>query len=278
MTGGKHELSPKRKRELEDSINTFKTWLCKKKMLASEASASRVVFPRPTSADWIMRVNDGEAQFNTFITAQCSFEFYRSIVLHECFHLYVQGLPNKSDAKRLSDDFGPSSMQQLDIEADYHTAMFQKDVDRNSLVDIFALYYEGSKIFGDPKIRPPKLARFIGTVLSVANPYFKSPRAKSPDENERFLPNIGNILTEESIHVLLLRNNHCAVREMKINLHDFVSIRDCYTGSNAIGAREYVAELLRFASNALQLEIPQSIFTDLYSLPSVRPIRSGSIA
>lgn len=34
---------------------------------------------------------------------------------------------------------------------------------------------EGSKIFGDPKIRALKLERFLGSVLSIANAYFENP-------------------------------------------------------------------------------------------------------
>jgi len=278
MTGSSHELSLKKKRELDRSIKSFKTWLCKIKKLPQGTSDSIVIFPRPTSADWIMKVDGSEVRFNSYITSRCSFDCFRLVVLHECFHLFVQHLPNKEDAKMFRDDFGPGFMQLFDVEADYYTAMFFKEVEHVSLVEMFDLYREVGKIFADPTIRQPKLARFIGSILSIANAYFKNPRAKqTTKENELYLPNVSNILTEETIHVFLLTKNHFAYGKIKIGIHDFVRIRECYTASDVIGRREYVEELLAFASKALQMEIPQLIHRGVYALPSVTPIRSRSV-
>src|ERR1700732_4682658 len=123
-------LPPNKQRELETSINDFKGWLRKRKKLCLDAAEqyTRLTFPDPTPADWIMNVSGKEVQFNTFVTGGCSFSYYRMVVLHECFHLFAQDLPNKSDAKRVKDDFGDSFMKLLDIEADYYTAMYYKEV------------------------------------------------------------------------------------------------------------------------------------------------------
>jgi hypothetical protein len=268
MRSGEYLLSPNKQRELETSINDFKVWLRKRKKLCLDAAEqyTRLTFPDPTPADWIMNVNGKEVQFNTFITGGCSFNYYRMVVLHECFHLFAQDLPNKSDAKRVKDDFGDSFMKLLDIEADYYTALYYKEVEHASLVDIFALFYEGSKIFGDPKIRTGKVERFIGAVLSIASVYFRNPLAKPTKEKQLLLPNISNIPMEESIHILILRANHFSVGEIHAELHDLANVKRCYTKVGEMGVREYVETLLQFASKALRKDIPPVIYKQFLAL------------
>jgi hypothetical protein len=268
MKGSQEALFPDKHRELEKSINTFRSWLQKRKRLCVDASDryTRLTFPEPTAADWIMNVNGGEVQFNTFITNECTFDFYRMIVLHECFHLFVQDVPNKSDAKRVKDDFGDRFMKLLDIEADYYTAMFYKEVEHASLVDIFALFHEGSRIFGDPKIRIGKVERFIGAVLSIASSYFRNPSSRPTKETQLFLPNIGNIPMEESIHILILRSGHFLVGEIHADLSDLASVKRCYTQVGEMGVRSYVDTLLRFSSKALREDIPPVIYKQFLAL------------
>jgi hypothetical protein len=278
MTSNKHELSTDQKRTLERSISDFKAWLCKIKKLHVDATDryGKVTFPRPTAADWIMEVKGSEVRFNTYVTANCSFNYFRMIVLHECFHLFVQGVPNKSDAKRLKDDFGDGFMKLFDIEADYYTAMYYKEVEHASLVDVFALYHEGTKIFGDPNIRTPKVERFIGSVLSIANAYFKNPAARqTTKENDLYLPTITNLPTEERIHILLSRKNHFALGEIQTNYYDFVTLKKCYTGLDGRGVKEYVETLVHFASKALESQIPLGIYNQLHRLPMTLSVRTG---
>jgi hypothetical protein len=274
MITNKHGLSHAEKCRLRKSILDYKAWLCKINKLNPEAAARyrTISFPRPTSADWTMVAKDSEVLFNTYIAGKCSLEFFRMVALHECFHLFVQGVPNKSDAKRLKDDFGDSFMQLLDIEADYYTAMYYKEVDHASLVDVFTLFYQGSNVFGDPDIRLPKLERFVGSVLSIANAYFENPGVRQTTKhNELFLPALSNILTEERIHTFILRRNHFAVGSIQANTVDFANLKKCYTGSDGRSAREYIETLIQFAGKALGKEVPAVIYSQLYRKPVVVP-------
>ena len=267
---GKDELQAELRTELEAAINGFAAWLRKTKKLHVEPAErySNLKLPRPTSEDWIMRVRESEVQFNTYITGHSSFDYFRLVVLHECFHLFVQDVPNKSDAKRFRDDFGDVFMKLLDIEADYFTAMYYKEILHASLVSLFSLYYQGSLIFGDPKIRAPKLERFIGSVLSIANAYFENPGSRQTKENDLYLPSISNIPTEERIHVLISHNNHFSLGEIHADLHDFLEIKRCYTGAgeNKVERRRYVRTLLEFSSKALGKPIPTAIYRELQKL------------
>ena len=252
----KHDLSLDQKSELEDSILDFKAWLIKIKKLNLDVAQryTEIGFPRATAADWIMRPKGSEVQFNTYLIANCTFEYFRMVVLHECFHLFVQNVPNKSDAKQLRDDFGDGFMRLFDIEADYYTAMYYKEVRHASLVDLFALFHQGSKLFGDPSIRVQKLERFIGSVLSIANAYFKNPGSKQTKENDLYLPTISNMPTEERIHILISRTNHFALGDIQADYQDFVTMKKCYTGSDGKSVEEYVESLVQFARKALSAD------------------------
>lgn len=268
MSTNKHELPVDTKKELEESINDFGRWLVHIKKLRGDPANKykRLSFPRPSKTDWIMLVKGDEVRFNTYVTDKCSFEYFRMIVLHECFHLLVQDVPNKLDAKRIKDDFGEVVMKLLDIEADYYTWMYYKEVRRASLIDIFSLNYQGSKIFGDPKIRQPKFERFIGSVLSIANAYFKNPGTKASKDNDLYLPNISSIPTEDRIHILISKEKHFLLGEIQCDIHDLYNLKKCYTRVNGAGVRYYVQTLLEFAAKALNEKISPSMYKELHDL------------
>jgi hypothetical protein len=264
----KHELETEEKQKLEESIRDFRGWLCKRLHLDSADRHAKVTFPRPSSSDWIMRWKGDEVQFNTYITTECTPHFFEMIALHEFFHLFVQGVPNKSDAKRIKDGFGNNFMTFVDIEADYFTALYYKEIKHASLVDVFCLYHEAATIFGDPNIRPPKLERFIGSILSIANAYLKCPAPRhASKEHDLYLPTNSNLLTEGQIHVLI-RRDYFALGEIQVEIGEFLKVRDCYTGKDSRGPRQYVETLVRFAARALDLEVPRSIWSQIYRLPT----------
>jgi hypothetical protein len=265
----RRQLSPEQKEQLEQSIMDFLKWLRTRIDAKAAEKYETLTFPRPTAADWIMKAKGrarGEVFFNTYITDKCSFEYFQMVVLHECFHLFVQDVPNKLDAKRLKDDFGNVMMKLLDIEADYYTAMYYKERRHASLIDIFTFNYEGSEIFGDPTIRVTKFERFIGSVLSIANVYFKSPGRKRVKERDLYLPNVGNIPTEESMHVLIARNSYFLLSEIRVDIHDLVVMKTCYTKANGMTVKEYVDKLLKFACKALNQPIPDRISNQFMKL------------
>jgi hypothetical protein len=170
-------------------------------------------------------------------------------------------VPNKSDAKRLKDGFGDVVMKLLDVEADYHTGIYYKELEGKSLADLFTLFYEGSKskIFADPRIRAPKLERFIGTILSLSNAYFKTPDKEEVKESDLYLPNISNIPTEETIHILISTKDHFIVKEIKADFDDFKKMKMCYGQLDGISLKNYVNTLLQFSKKALGVKIPMAI-------------------
>lgn len=240
-------------KKLSDSIHEFLEWL-PDKLDDVKIEPYTIHFVRPTPADWLMRVHReaGETtkvEFNPHILSRCSFDYYQMVVLHECFHLFVQNLPNKEDAKGVKDDFGEVMMKLLDIEADYFTALFFKERYGRSLTDVFTLYSEGSTLFADPHIRPPKLERFIGSVLSIAALYFQ--HSRSTTESDLYLPTIGNISTDESLHILIARKSHFMVTKIHATWEDFREMKKCYTNDGDFTTKYYVNQLVRFAAKAI---------------------------
>jgi hypothetical protein len=66
-------------------------------------------------------------------------------------------------------------MKLFDIEADYYTAMSHKEVEKLTLVDVFALLYQGSKLF-DARL-PPGSA---GSIPRKTRKRLPSPASGSP--------------------------------------------------------------------------------------------------
>ncbi|MGH8628873.1 MAG: hypothetical protein ACREYC_27670, partial [Gammaproteobacteria bacterium] len=111
-----------------------------------------------------------------------------------------------------------------------------------------------------------KLERFIGSVLSIANAYFKGNGWKPTKENDLYLPNITSVPTEESIHVLISGKNHFMLSEIRADVQDFIRIKRCYTKVGGTSVREYVETLLSFSSKALKVPIPDNVLRRLYKL------------
>jgi hypothetical protein len=221
-----------------------------------------------TNEDWIMKVEGNSVYFNTILTSKCPFEFYKSIALHEFFHLDVQRVPNKEDATKIKDDFGNELMNLIDIEADYYTALYFKEVLNFSLVKYLQLYYNGNKVFSDKWVRSVKFERFIGSILSICKLYLDNPknRPEKSSNCDLYLPKIGAIYTENSLHILVVRKEHIYFDEIKAHYEDFVTIKGCYMYNDDITEKQYVKRLVIFAYKAFGRKTPKYIFTEIEKL------------
>ncbi len=262
------KLSSSEQDLLLESIFAFRKWLEKTLPRAQITNYREFKCVAPSRDDWIMWVDDDnkEVHFNPHVTARCTLEYYELVVIHECFHLFVQDLPNKSDAKMIKHGFGESIMKMLDIEADYYTALYYKDVKNASLIDILTLYAEGSRVFGDPRVLTPKLERFIGTILSVCNVYFNHPTKSKVIEADLYLPTIDGIHTEETLYVVISRNFHFMLDQIRANAQDFAELKKAYINTGGLTTRGYVELLINFASKALGREVPAKIKRQMQAL------------
>jgi hypothetical protein len=219
----------------------------------------------------LMKVDEKKAtvSFNTFVSKRCSFEYYKSIIIHEFVHLVVQKVPNKEDATRLKDDFGDKFMRLIDLEADYFTAQFYKEVYKYSLVQYLQLYYDGSKAFSDKWIRKGKLERFIGTILSISKMYIDSPNnAKTQNTCNLYLPTISPLYTEDNFHVLLIKKEHISYEVLNASYMDFMELRKCYSTIDDYSYKGYVCQIIKFVCKAFDIPIPKNIEKEIFSLPS----------
>jgi hypothetical protein len=250
------------------SIEGFREWLMKALPRATITNYKAIRCVPPSRDDWIMWVDDekDEVHFNPYVISKCSVEYFELIVIHECFHLFVQDLPNKSDARMIKHGFGESIMKMLDIEADYYTALYYKDVKNASLIDVLTLYAEGSQVFGDPRVLTPKMERFIGSVLSICNVYFMHPNKSKIVEADLFLPTLDGIHTDETLYVVISRNFHFMLDEIKANAQDFAELKKAYTNTGGLTISGYVVLLVTFAAKALGHEVPAKIKRQMKSL------------
>jgi hypothetical protein len=253
------ELSSKERDKLGKEIRRFRRWLQSLGIPLPGRPRYETAYIRSAKReDWVMWVQDADkkqVQFNSYIRTKCSFSYFVNVILHECFHLLAHDLPNKSDAKRLRDDFGEEAMRVLDIEADFFVAEYFRHKRGYDLKTNLGIFYEGGKVFGDSKTRIGKLERFVGSILSISNAYFEGSRAGT---RKLFLPTVKNILTESSLHVIIM-NNHCSsIGEIDASTEDFKRINLCYTMAHTISRHEYVSTLLEFSRKALRKTASQA--------------------
>lgn len=257
-------LTKEQRTTLQQSVRDFLTWLLGKLDPMPSRKYDSFAFVGPDAGDWFMDVpTDGSpVKFNTHALKTCSFEYYRMIVLHECFHLLTQDVPNKLDAKRLKDDFGETMMILLDIEADFYTYLFYREVFNYSFVDFQKISFEGIKTFSDKSIRFPKFERFIGTQISIFNHYIVG-RGRDRD---LYVASIRNVATEEKVHLLISKATHFQYTEANLDQSDLKRIRVSYSPEGSLSAYEYVAGIAHFCSKALGIAMPKVVESELQTL------------
>jgi hypothetical protein len=266
-------ISAEQEIELMATLNAFQDWLVEKGIM-QKASKIEGTFDFPySSTDWVMKVDNEQknrVSFNTQLLndGNCSFDYYKSILVHEFFHLVVQKVPNKEDATTVKDDFGDQLMKLIDIEADFFTAMFFRDYLKFGLVNYLRLYFEGSKAFTDRRIRTIKLERFIGTLLSIVKMFTNPSLGKGENPTwDLYLPSISPIYTDESLHVLVVKKEHIYFDEIKANYNDFASIKLCYANIDTLTTKGYIKQLIDFSFKALNLgKVPLDISSEIKKL------------
>jgi len=262
------QLTSDEEKQIFVVLTQFISWLRAKKMVSNMPSIRYMDLPS-ADADWVMKFDPvtGDISFNTFCRKHCSFEYFQSIVIHEFFHLAVQKVPSKEDATRVKDDFGEQLMKLIDIEADFFTALFYKEILGYSLVGYLKLYHEGSKVFKDKWIRMGKLERFIGTLLSISKMFINHPtNAKKVSSYDLYLVAISPLFTEDNLHVLVIRNEHIYFDLIHASAADFVKIKECYTNDDGFSLKGYVDRIVAFITKALSITIPESITKEIARL------------
>ncbi len=261
----KRGLTKKNEDELIQTLNDFAGWLVKKKIAKNLSNIDHTVEMPFANEDWTMKVDEKNknVSFNTFLVEKSSFKYYKMVIVHEFFHLAVQRVPNKEDSTRIKDDFGEELMKLIDIEADFFTALYFKEKLGYGLIDYLKLYYEGSRVFYDRRIRGVKLERFIGSLLSITK-MFLIPVSKKEDVAwDLYLPTINPVYTEESLHVLVIRREHIYLDEIKASYQDFVDIKKCYINIDKLSVKGYVDELIKFSCRALKIEVPEKVQNEI---------------
>ncbi|MES2976359.1 MAG: hypothetical protein V4757_22260 [Pseudomonadota bacterium] len=268
---GTATLTATQQRELIDSVHNFRQWLAQALSNGVLENYEHFLCISSTEEDWIMRVNSNAriVEFNPAVTARCSLAYFEMIVIHECFHLFAQRLPNKAEARMIKASFGNHMMKALDIEADFYTALYLRDVKGATLIDVLAHYSEGSRVFGDPRILNWKFERFIGSILSICNVFLTSTHLRHPAATDLFIPTLDGVHTEDRIFVVRFRGSHCSLIEIAASYQDFVNLKRAYTNKDELTPREYVSLVLGFASSGLGLTVPPDVESELLALPGV---------
>lgn len=243
------EIDGQSKSKLLDSIAEFSQWLKEEGITHQDYDADDIRFEPFSSEDWTMRVkiedNKKIVSFNPSILKDSSYEFLEVVILHEFFHLVVQGVPNKEDATKIKDDFGSDFMSLIDIEADFYVALFLKSKREFDLTKYWKLYFGGSKIFINKFIRNKKFERFLGSLLTINKLY------QSDDNSfDLYLPSISPVFTQEKMSVLIVKEKHIVFGEINAKYEDFSDIKKLYIQPDHLSEEGYLATIIKFTDKA----------------------------
>lgn len=245
----KKEIDQIKKDQLLNAIKDFSYWLKELNVTKESFSIENIVIEPFSNEDWIMRVkeqaNNKIASFNPFILNHCSYEFFEVVILHEFFHLVVQGVPNKEDATKIKDDFGSDFMSLIDIEADFYVALYLKRKRLFDLKKYWTLYFEGSKVFIDKSIRNKKFERFLGSVLTINKLY-----QTDDDSFDLYLPSISPVFTQEKMSVLVVKEKHIGFEELNTKYEDFRDIKKLYLQPDHLSIDGYFSTIENFTKKA----------------------------
>lgn len=243
------------KETLLKAIQDFNNWLNSTNISKKSFDISNIIIEPYINDDWIMKVNDKKdiktVSFNPYILKSCQYNFFEIVILHEFFHLVVQGVPNKDDATKIKDYFGSDFMSLIDIEADFYVALYLKQKNSFDMKAYWETYFEGSKIFIDKWVRNKKFERFIGSMLTI-NKLFLS------DDNsfDLYLPSISPVITEEHMKVLVIKEKHISFEEIEITYEDFKEIKKLYKKPSYLSFEGYYNVIEQFSIKALK---PKSV-------------------
>lgn len=246
------EIDSETKTKLLESINEFSNWLEQQGVAKQDYDAEDIKFEPFSNEDWIMRVKVESGRkivsFNPNILRDSTYDFLELVILHEFFHLVVQGVPNKEDATKIKDDFGSDFMSLIDIEADFYVALFLKVKRNYTLNKYWKLYFSGSKVFIDKFIRNKKFERFLGSLLTINKLYGN----KKDNSFDLYLPSISPVFTQEKMSVIIVKEKHLVFEEINAKYEDFSDIKKLYLQPKHLSLKGYLATIKNFTDKAFK--------------------------
>ncbi|MBK8245075.1 MAG: hypothetical protein IPK88_16735 [Saprospiraceae bacterium] len=198
------------------------------------------------SLDETLQVDkDGLLHFNLSYLKLCSVKYFVTILLHEAYHVYINGIPNKRDAVRVRDFYQNQMMLHIDIEADYYVARFFSVHYKCSYEDYLQIYYSGSSAFLDEEVRPLKFERFVGSMLTICH-FFKYHEMAI----YRLSPESVRIYQTNPI-AILHKGTHSETKKIKLSIEDLNTLQKIYHKPNEFGEAEYVYSMKTILENAI---------------------------
>ncbi|UUC46228.1 hypothetical protein [Flavobacterium cerinum] len=243
------KISAEEEGKILQALNDFNIWLKDLDIVEDIYDLKKISIEPYSDGDWVMKVEkEGSAvSFNPQVLRKSNYDFFEIVILHEFFHLIVQGVPNKEDATQIKDCFGSDFMSLIDIEADFYVASYLKNKKNFDANKYWKAYYEGTSVFKDKWVRNKKFERFLGSLLTV-NKLFNTIGKESFD---LYLPSISPFITEGYLKVLVIKRDYITFKEITLSYDDFRDIKEIYKKPSKYNVDSYVGAICEFSEKAL---------------------------
>jgi uncharacterized protein YeeX (DUF496 family) len=172
-------------------------------------------------------------------------------IFHELYHKFGQNMnPNMCEVKYMTDYFGQQTIVEMDIDADVETYTFIEQKNNINFKDYLGMIYDGLSLNRDETPRIYKVARFVGSIVSI---YFK----KENQVKAILYPHI-NKINDGQIVIACIYNGR---KYAKINMSfsEVESVISLYKEPNDVDKETFVHTLENFCISVSSQIKPQLI-------------------
>jgi hypothetical protein len=246
-------------RRIELVYRDFILWLFQSELINDRLEIQEITFDS-FGSDELLVVdnidNNNVLRFNYDYYDKCkSIDFFLITVLHETYHVYINKIPNKKDAKRIKDFYQDRMMLHIDVEADCYTAQYFRDRHDWTFDRYLRVYYEGLVVFRDPEIRPLKFERFLCSMHSLAELFFRETYGIYRISSESVRIHKG------SPYAIIHREKVTEVVKLYLSMNDLEDMQIMYQYGTDYSVTEYVTILHEVLQKSIGVKLKESHYT-----------------
>ena len=154
-------------------------------------------------------------------------------------------------------------MRIFDIEADFATAQYYKEIQEYSFETWYSIQHEGQSVFKDTDIRRGKAERFIGSLLSIYGLY-------QNDSKTLYLPSISDHEITGKISLWIQGSKHHCFEKIPVGDDELKSVIYAFEQGHILSVDKYIEIINRFAETVMSELLSQGNIEKKYDTILIR--------